>query len=44
MVLGRFGQSDRLLDVQQAVDHRVGPVLLVLLVHEDQFAQMMRVA
>ena len=25
MVLGRFGQSDRLLDVQQAVDHRVGP-------------------
>ena len=35
MVRGRFGQSDRLLDVQQAVDHRVGPVLLVLLMHED---------
>src|SRR3970282_207828 len=44
MVGGRSGLSDRGLDVEQAVDHRVGPSLLVLLVYEDQFAQMMRVA
>jgi hypothetical protein len=35
MVRGRFEQSDRRLDVQQAVDHRLGPVLLVLLMRED---------
>jgi len=43
MIRGRFGQSHRLLDVQQTVDHRASPRLLVLLMHEDEFAQMMRV-
>ena len=43
MIRGRFVQSHRLLDVQQTVDHRASPRLLVLLMHEDEFAQMMRV-
>ena len=43
MIRGRFGQSHRLFDVQQTVDHRASPRLLVLLMHEDEFAQMMRV-
>ena len=32
---GRCGLIDRLFDIQKAVDHLIGPVLLVLLVHED---------
>ena len=44
MVSGRPGLSARILDIQKAIDHRLGPVLPVLLMHEDQFAQMMRIA
>jgi len=44
MIGDRPGLIDRLLDVQQAVDHSIGPVLPVLLMYEDQFAQMVRVA
>jgi len=35
---------DSLFDVEQAVDHAIGPVLLVLLMHEDQFPQVVGVA
>lgn len=34
MPSGRSGLTDRLLDVQPAIDHRIGPGLVVLFVHE----------
>lgn len=42
MLGDRPGVIDRLRDVQQAVAHRLGPVLPVLLMHEDPFAQLVR--
>ena len=44
MVRARFGLIDRVFDIQQAVDHEISPVLLVLLMHEEQLAQMVSVA
>jgi len=50
-VLGRQGAEarvaegiDRFLDPHQMVDHRLGPLLVLLLPQEDQFAQEGRVA
>ena len=36
----RLGLLDRRLDLKQEADHRAGPNLLVLLLHEGEFAQM----
>ena len=41
---GLCGPIDRILDIQKAVDHAIGPLLLVLLVHEDQLPKMVSVA
>ena len=44
MIGGVSGLIHDLLDLHQAIDHIFGPVLPVLLMHEDQFTQMVGVA
>ena len=38
---GRAGRFDGLLDAQQVIDHLLGPLLILLLPQEDEFAQQM---
>ena len=44
MVGGLSGLINGIFDFQQTVDHVIGPVLLVLLMHEDQLTQMVCIA